>query len=86
MANYIREVAKEMLGESKGKIHYNKETWWSVEVQEAVWEKRRYKVWQRIRNIKNYEMFKVKKEAKKVASDAKLKAYNDLYNRLETRE
>ena len=29
---------------------------------------------------------KVKKEAKKVVSDAKCKAYEDLYNRLETRE
>lgn len=45
LANCIRKVAKEVLGESKGKIHYNKKTlWWSVEVQEVVREKRRYKV------------------------------------------
>ena len=28
MVNRIRKVAKEMLGESKGKIHDNKEPWW----------------------------------------------------------
>ena len=34
MGNCIRKVAKEVLGESKGKRHDNKETsWWSVEVQ-----------------------------------------------------
>ena len=39
MANCIKKVAKEVLGESKGKRHDNKETWWgSVEVQSAVWE------------------------------------------------
>ena len=27
MANYIRKVAKELRRESKGKRHYNKETW-----------------------------------------------------------
>ena len=37
--------------------------------------------------MENYEMYKkTKKEAKKVVSDAKCKAYIDLYNRLGTRE
>ena len=56
--------------------------------REAVREKkRRYKVWQGTRNMENYEMYKkAKKEAKKVVSDAKFKAYDDLYNRLGTRE
>ena len=37
--------------------------------------------------MENYEMYKkAKKEAKKVVSDAKCKAYDDLYNRLGTRE
>jgi len=80
--NCIRNAAKEVLGESKGKIHYNKETWrWSVEVQEAAREKRHYKVRQGTRNIENYEMCK----AKKVVSDANCKAYDELYNRLGTR-
>lgn len=42
MANYIR-TAKEVIGESKGKRDIIKETrWWSEEVQEAMWEKRRF--------------------------------------------
>ena len=36
MANCIRTVAKKVFRESKGKRHYNKETWWSVEVKEVV--------------------------------------------------
>ena len=37
MANCIRKVATEVLGGSKGEIHYNKEAWWwSIEVQEVV--------------------------------------------------
>lgn len=33
MTNYIRKVVKDVLVESKEKIHNNKETWWlSVEV------------------------------------------------------
>ena len=36
--------------------------------------------------MENYEMFKkAKKKAKKVASDAKFKAFDDLYDRLGTR-
>lgn len=50
MASCVRKVAKEVLGESKGKVHYNKGSWWcrvSVEVQEVIQEKRCcYKVWQ----------------------------------------
>ena len=41
MANCIWKATKEVLGESKGKIHDNKETrWMSVAVQEVVLEKR----------------------------------------------
>ena len=36
--------------------------------------------------MKNYKIYKAKKEAKKVVSDAKRKAYDDLYNRLRTRD
>ena len=37
--------------------------------------------------MENYEMYKkAKKEVKRVVRDAKLKAYDDLYNRLGTRE
>lgn len=88
MANCIRKVTKQVLGESKGKRHDNKETWqWGVEVQEAIWEKRRYKVWRCTRNVENYEMYKkAKKEAKKVVGDARCKAYDDLYNSLKTRK
>ena len=37
--------------------------------------------------MENYEMYKkAKKEAKKVVSEAKCKAYDDLFNRLGTRD
>ena len=40
-----------------------------------------------LKNMKNYAMYKnAKKEVKKVASDAKSKAYDDLYTKLGTRE
>ena len=43
--------------------------------------------WQGTRNMENYERYKkAKKEAKKVVSDAKCKAYDDLYGRLGTSE
>ena len=55
-------------------------------VQEAIREKRRYKVWLGTRNIESYEIYKkAMKDAKKVVSYAKFRAYDDLYNRLETR-
>ena len=87
MDNWIMTVAKEVLGESKGKRHYDKETWWwSVEFQEVVREKRRYKFLKGTRNMENYDIHKAKKEVKKVLSDAKFKAYDYLYNKLGTRE
>ena len=59
----------------------------SVGVLETVWEEGHYNVWQETRNMENYEMYeKVKKEVKKVASDAKFKEYDGLYNRLGTGE
>ena len=37
MTNCIRKIAKEVLGEPKGKRNYNKGTWWwSVEGQQVV--------------------------------------------------
>lgn len=52
-----------------------------------LFKRRRYKIVQGTKNMKNYEMYKkTKKEAKKVVSEIKLKAYGYLYNRLGTRE
>ena len=80
MVNYIR-TTKEVLVESKGRRHYNKETWWwSAEVLEAARETRHYKVWQGTRNMENYEIYKkTKKETKKVVSDAKCRPYDVTY-------
>ena len=52
-----------------------------------LFKRRRYKILQGTKNMKNYDMYKkTKKEGKKVVSETKLKAYDYLYNRLETRE
>ncbi|CAH0724159.1 unnamed protein product, partial [Brenthis ino] len=41
MANYIREIAREVFGETKGKGTIDRDTWWwSEEVQRALKEKR----------------------------------------------
>lgn len=43
MADLVRRVAKEVHGESTVKIYFDKETsWWSVEIQEGIREKRRW--------------------------------------------
>ena len=89
MVGCIKRVAKEVLGESRGKVQSSKETWWwNDEVQKTIRDKRYcYKNWQKTKNIEDLEEYKnAKKEAKKAVSDAKFKAYDDLYHKLGTKE
>ena len=89
MVGCIKRVAKEVLGESRGKVQPSKETWWwNDEVQKTIRDKRYcYKNWQKTKNIEDLEKYKnAKKEAKKAVSDAKFKAYDDLYHKLGTKE
>jgi Reverse transcriptase (RNA-dependent DNA polymerase). len=89
MAESIRGVAKDVLGESKGRGPQTKETWWwDVEVQKTLKIKKTcFKVWQTDRNVENFERYKsARKEVKKAVRDAKSKAYDDFYKKLETKE
>ena len=46
-----------------------------------------YKTWQKSRKEEDFERYKyVRKEAKKIIIDAKFKAYDDLYNKLGTKD
>ena len=85
----IKNIAKEVLGESKGiRILGKKIWWWNEQVQAAIKLKRvNYKIWQKARDEESLKKYRdAKKEVKKVISNAKLKAYDNLYNRLDTKE
>lgn len=55
MTSSIKRVAKKVLGESRGKAHPSKKTWWwNKEVQTAIRAKRFCsKAWQKTRSMKN---------------------------------
>ena len=85
----IKEVAREVLGESKGNAQPNKDTsWWNIEVKQAVKTKREcYKVLGKNNNDVNYEKYKeAKREAKRAVRDARAKVNQALYARLDTRD
>lgn len=89
VAECIRRVGKEVLGESKGGAPAQKEAWWwSEAVQEKIRVKREcFKTWQKDQNGVNLERYKeAKKETKKAVSEAKAKAFEELYRRLDTKE
>ena len=78
-----------MLGESKGKASFNKNSWWwSQSVQEKIRNKKHcYKTWFRCKNSENCQRYKVAcRDSKKIIYDAKNLAFSDLYNRLDTKE
>jgi hypothetical protein len=89
MATCIRKVASEVFGVTKGSRGEPKDTWWwTEEVQKAIKEKKEcYRSLFHDRSTFNIERYKVaKKTAKRAASEAKGRAYDDLYRRLSTKE
>ena len=82
MADCIRHVAKEELGESKCMVSLGKDTsWWNEEVKRTIKNK-----WICYRNLgKNrdtvsFENYKLaKKEAKKAVNKVRAKVYQDIY-------
>ncbi|GMP84452.1 hypothetical protein CsSME_00037979 [Camellia sinensis var. sinensis] len=64
MANCMRRISREVLGESKGTGPSSRETWW--------WREESYRL--------------ANKEVKKVVRETKLKVYDDLYTRLDSKE
>jgi hypothetical protein len=89
MATCVRKVASEVFGVSRGGKQEGKDTWWwNDEVQRAIKEKKecfkRLHVNKSAANIEGYKL--AKRVAKQAVSVAKGKAYDDMYQRLGTKE
>lgn len=88
-ATTMCESARELLGTTKGGKRIHRETWWwNTEVQDAVRKKKAaFKIWQRSRQPTDREEYVSAKQAVKQAiSAAKTARYQDLYDKLDTRE
>ncbi|CAL5400242.1 unnamed protein product [Camellia sinensis] len=89
MANCMRRISREVLGESKGTGPSSKETWWWREEVQAVIKAKKecFKKWQKDRTEENLKSYRLaNKEVKKVVREIKLKVYDDLYTRLDSKE
>ncbi|KAJ7952361.1 Retrovirus-related Pol polyprotein LINE-1 [Quillaja saponaria] len=89
MASRIRNTAREVLGESRGRGPPTKETWWwNEEVQQAIKAKKKcYKILHKCINEDNYKCFRqARKDAKKAVREARGKACEGLYQKLETKD
>ncbi|KAK3522406.1 hypothetical protein QTP86_009978 [Hemibagrus guttatus] len=86
-AEVIRETGRKVLGLSSGRRKEDKETWWwNEEVQDSIQRKRlAKKKWDRTEENRQ-ECKELQRRVKREVSKAKLKAYDELYTRLETRE
>ena len=85
----LLDTGKEVLGESSGKIWENKETWWfNEEVQEVTkLKKQAKKKWEGSQLEEDRLAYKERnKEAKRIVATTKSKAYDRLYEDLETKE
>ncbi|CAL5326839.1 unnamed protein product [Camellia sinensis] len=83
------KFSREVLGESKGTGPSSRETWWwREEVQAVVKAKKEcFKKWQKDRTEENLKSYRLaNKEVKKVVREIKLKVYDDLYTRLDSKE
>ncbi|KAK3568739.1 hypothetical protein QTP86_016296 [Hemibagrus guttatus] len=88
-AEVIRETGRKVLGVSSGRRKEDKETWWwNEEVQDSIQRKRlAKKKWDMDRTEENRQKYKeLQRRVKREVSKAKLKAYDELYTRLDTRE
>ncbi|XP_051212163.2 uncharacterized protein [Lolium perenne] len=89
MATCLRKVAVEEFGVTKGSRREAKDTWWwNVEVQKVIREKKDcFRCLYLDMSAANMEKYKVAKKAvKRAVSEARGRAYEDLYQRLNTKE
>jgi len=87
MATCVRKVASEAFGVSRGGKQEAKDIWWwNDEVQRAIKEEcfKCLHLDKSAANIKGYKL--AKRVAKRAVSVAKVKTYDDLYQRLGTKE
>ena len=85
----IVEIARRELGESSGGKYVEKETWWwDQQVQEAVKAKKEaFKNWRTTGNEADKEIYKEHRKTAKISvTKAKDLAYEDMYEKLNTRE
>src|SRR3954465_5597675 len=89
MTSYVRRIASEEFGVTRGSRVEAKDTrWWNEDVQKAIKEKK--VCFRRLyldRSADNIEKYKVaKKTAKRGGEEAMGRAYEDLYQRLNTKQ
>ncbi|XP_060800080.1 uncharacterized protein LOC132901597 [Neoarius graeffei] len=84
----VREAARKVLGWSSGRRKEDKETWWNKEVQEIIKEKRLAKKnWDDQRDKESRWLYReTRQKAKRAVAKVKADAYQELYERLETKE
>ena len=85
----IVEIARRELGESSGGKYVEKETWWwDQQVQEAVKAKKEaFNNWRTTGNEADKEIYKEHRKTAKISvTKAKYLAYEDMYEKLNTRE
>ena len=84
-----RKKKTRLINRSSGKGQFCKDTrWWNEDVHNIVKTKRTSsKTWQKSRNEEDFERYKyVRKYAKIEIRDAKFKLYDDLYDKLGTKD
>ncbi|XP_042487419.1 uncharacterized protein LOC122067642 [Macadamia integrifolia] len=88
MTTCIKNVAKEVLGESRGTRHDLKKTWWwGEEIQKSIKHKKVcFKTWQRIKEDEDRnKYYSSRKEARILVKKAKTKKYDEFYSNLNTK-
>jgi hypothetical protein len=89
MENCVRKEATEVFGVTRGNKREPKDTWWwNEDVQKAIKDKKEcYKCLHHHRSEDNIQKYKAaKKNAKKAVSEARGRAYEDLYQKRRTKE
>lgn len=89
MRDCISRVAKDILGESSGKIIVKKDTtWWNEDVKVAVKRKKEcYLALGKCNNEETKARYKdAKSRAKEAVREAKLKVYKEVYEKLDSKE
>jgi len=85
----MKAAAVQVLGEVReGKQVHRETKWWNQDVQRCVKEKKnKFKVWQRSRQAEDIqEHLTATKEAKRAVAKAKAAAFEDLYQKLDSKE
>ncbi|KAG2465922.1 CFDP2 protein, partial [Polypterus senegalus] len=88
-ADVVRVTARRVFGVTSGKRKEEKETWWwNEEIQESIQRKRMAKKkWDSQRDAESRQGYKeIRHKVKRKVVKAKEKAYDELYERLDTKE